>query len=198
MRWPLLVNTRLAITLLKLTTTTRLHYMGHLFGGSKATTREAILEVYVTLQDVLGHTILQMHLPHPREVVAGFYTLGFPQCIEALDGIHIPVTCPPQSDYLYYSHQGFHSIMLQAVINHYSAFISVSTGWMGSPHDAHVFHNSTLPALVESGCFKPKDTWLILTLLKLVFPASLQYISHQFGMGKATAREAVLEVCGTL
>ncbi|KYO37679.1 hypothetical protein Y1Q_0021987 [Alligator mississippiensis] len=42
----------------------------------------------------------------------------------------------------------------------------------------------------------PADTWLALTLLKLTTLASLCYIGHLFGVGKATAREAVLEVYG--
>ncbi|KYO23661.1 hypothetical protein Y1Q_0002292 [Alligator mississippiensis] len=41
-------------------------------------------------------------------------------------------------------------------------------------------------------------TCLALTLIKLAMPTSLWYVSHLFGMGKATARETFLEVCGTL
>ncbi|KYO29052.1 hypothetical protein Y1Q_0009861 [Alligator mississippiensis] len=44
----------------------------------------------------------------------------------------------------------------------------------------------------------PTDTRLVLILLKLAMPASLQYVSHLSGMGKATAREAVLEAGGTM
>ncbi|KYO31941.1 hypothetical protein Y1Q_0012170 [Alligator mississippiensis] len=42
------------------------------------------------------------------------------------------------------------------------------------------------------------DTKLAISLLKLAIPASLHYISHLFGMGKVTARKAVLDICGTL
>lgn len=49
------------------------------------------------------------------EVLVGFQVLGFLQCIRALNGIHIPVTCLPWADFPYCSCQDFHSIVLQAV-----------------------------------------------------------------------------------
>ncbi|KYO24312.1 E3 ubiquitin-protein ligase RFWD2 isoform B [Alligator mississippiensis] len=62
--WPRLpTETQLAITLLKLAMPTSLHYVGHLFGMDKATTREAALEFWGTLQDMPGHTMLQFHNP---------------------------------------------------------------------------------------------------------------------------------------
>ncbi|KYO45018.1 hypothetical protein Y1Q_0007329 [Alligator mississippiensis] len=44
----------------------------------------------------------------------------------------------------------------------------------------------------------PTDTWLAISLLKLATSASLHYVGHLFGMGKATITEAILEVCDTL
>lgn len=34
-------------------------------------------------------------------------------------------------------------------------FTYMSTSWVGSMHDAHVFQNSSLAVLVERGCFTP-------------------------------------------
>lgn len=69
--WPcLLTETWVAITLHKFTMPTRLWHIGHLFGVGKVTSREAILEVCGTFQDVLGHTMLQVK--DPLEVVVGF------------------------------------------------------------------------------------------------------------------------------
>ncbi|KYO34329.1 hypothetical protein Y1Q_0007605 [Alligator mississippiensis] len=100
-------DTQLAITLMKLAS---LHYVGHLFGMAKVSAGEAILEVCITLQDVLGHTMLCVH--NPLAVVVGFQVLGFPQCIRALDGTHIPITCLLHGDHPYYSRRSFHSILL--------------------------------------------------------------------------------------
>ena len=44
----------------------------------------------------------------------------------------------------------------------------------------------------------PAETWLTNTLLKLATPASLHYVSHLFGMGKATSGDVILGVWGTL
>ncbi|KYO42250.1 hypothetical protein Y1Q_0002863 [Alligator mississippiensis] len=71
----------------------------------------------------MGHTMLQVH--DSLEVVAGIHALGFPQCIRALDKTHILVTCPPYGNCPYYSWWGFHSIMLQAIVNHQGTFTNV-------------------------------------------------------------------------
>ncbi|KYO25182.1 hypothetical protein Y1Q_0001801 [Alligator mississippiensis] len=83
----------------------------------------------------------------PLEVMVEFCTLGFSQCIRALDRTHIPISCPPHGHRPYYSWQGFHFIMFQAIIDHCSAFTNMSA----STHDAHIFCNPALPTLVESG-----------------------------------------------
>ncbi|KYO37429.1 hypothetical protein Y1Q_0017238 [Alligator mississippiensis] len=148
---PFPADTQVAIALFNLAMPTSLHYVSHLFGVGKATAREAILEVCGTLQDMVRHTVLCMH--NPLAVVAGFHALGFPQCIGALDGSHIPTTCPPHGDHSHYSWRGFHSIMPQAIVDHCGAFTNISAGWIGSTNNTLIFCNSTLPALVGSGCF---------------------------------------------
>ncbi|KYO47065.1 hypothetical protein Y1Q_0013983 [Alligator mississippiensis] len=126
---PLPVDTWLALTLFKLATPTSLsgpslwpgeeHHQRHYPGG---------------VQCPSG----------PLAVVAGFHALGIPQGIKTLDGTHILVTCLPYSDCPFYSWRGFHSIMLQAVVDYHGTFINVSVNWVGSAHDTHVFQNSTL------------------------------------------------------
>ncbi|KYO18743.1 hypothetical protein Y1Q_0009176 [Alligator mississippiensis] len=46
---PLPVDIQLAIALLKMAAPASIHYMGHIFGVGKATTREALLECDLTL-----------------------------------------------------------------------------------------------------------------------------------------------------
>ncbi|KYO29082.1 hypothetical protein Y1Q_0009883 [Alligator mississippiensis] len=69
------------------------------------------------------------------EVVVGFRTLGFTQYIGPLDGTHIRITFLPHGGRFYYS---WLSIMLQAVVNHCSAFNNMSTIWEDSAHNAHL------------------------------------------------------------
>ncbi|KYO45074.1 hypothetical protein Y1Q_0007373 [Alligator mississippiensis] len=118
---------------------------------------------------MLGPTVFWVY--DLLKVVVGFHTLGFPQCTGALDRTHIPITCPPCSGHPYYSWWGFHSIMVQAVINHHSAFMNVSTCWEGSVYNICIFCNSALLALVESGRF---TTGVVdLQLGAVVFPPLL-------------------------
>lgn len=44
----------------------------------------------------------------------------------------------------------------------------------------------------------PGYTWLAITLFKLASPTNLHYVNYLFDMGKATAGEAVVEVCSAL
>ncbi|KYO23548.1 hypothetical protein Y1Q_0010110 [Alligator mississippiensis] len=137
----------------QLATSARLCYISHLFSMVKATPGEAILEVCGTLQDVLGHTMLQTH--NPLEMVARFHALGFTQGMGSLDGIHILISWLPHGDHHSYRSLGIHSIMLQVIDNHQDSLTSVSPDLTGSVHNAHIFQNSALPALVENRCFLP-------------------------------------------
>lgn len=67
---PLPIETQVAITLFKLTTSASLCYVGHLFGVDKPIAREAVLEVCGAVQDILAHIVLQV--ADPLEVAVGF------------------------------------------------------------------------------------------------------------------------------
>lgn len=85
----------------------------------------------------------------PLSVVVGFCALGFTQCLRALNGAHIPVTCL-HGDHLYNSCRGFHSVVLQVIVDNHGAFMQVKTNLLGSTHDVHVFWTASLLGLVES------------------------------------------------
>ena len=55
----------------------------------------------------------------------------------------------------YYNQKGFHSVILQAVVDHEYKFLDVCVGWSGSVHDARVLGNSKIYAKCESGSFLP-------------------------------------------
>jgi hypothetical protein len=69
---------------------------------------------------------------------------GFPMCAEAIDGTHIPILAPTESHAEYVNRKGYHSILMQAVVDCDYLFRDVVIGWPGSVHDARVFSNSAI------------------------------------------------------
>ena len=67
---------------------------------------------------------------------------GFPQCIGAVDGTHLPILAPLECANDYYNRKGFHSVIMQAVADHRCCFANIFIGWPGSLHNARVFKNS--------------------------------------------------------
>ena len=77
-----------------------------------------------------------------KVVIDGFKNnSGFPQCAGAVDGTHIPVLLPQEC---YYNRKGWHSILMQGVVDHQGRFIDINIGWPGRVHDAMVFANCSL------------------------------------------------------
>ena len=66
------------------------------------------------------------------------------QCVGAVDGTHIPILSPQECPADYYNGKGWHSILMQGVVDHQGRFIDVYIGWPGRVHDARVFANSSL------------------------------------------------------
>ena len=69
---------------------------------------------------------------------------GFPMCGGAIDGTHIPILAPNKSHADYVNRKGYHSIIMQAVVDHNHLYRDVVIGWPGSVHDARVLSNSKI------------------------------------------------------
>ena len=90
-----------------------------------------------------------------KQVVAG--KLGFPQCVGAIDGpIISPQECP--ADYYNSNRKGWHSIILQGLVDHNGLFMDIYVGWPGRVHDARVFSNSSLFRKGQEGSLLPNST----------------------------------------
>ncbi|XP_063802147.1 uncharacterized protein LOC134969901 [Pseudophryne corroboree] len=83
------------------------------------------------------------------ETIVGFVESGYPQCAGAIDGTHIPIIAPHDNHADYYNRKGWHSIVLQAVVDHKYCFTDVFIGWPGRSHDARVLANSDLYRVAE-------------------------------------------------
>ena len=104
--------------------------IGHLFGISRASVCCILMPRYIKWPE--GDRML--------EVVDVFeHKWGYPQCCGAIDGSHIPIIAPRQFHTDYFNRKGWHSIILQGVVDGRYCFTDITVGWPGTVHDARVF-----------------------------------------------------------
>ena len=143
MRKAIPTEQRVAMTLWFLSTGSDYRTIGHLFGVSKSA-------VCVVTKDVCA-SIVEHLLPEYIKIPTGTALQeniesdhGFPQCVGAVDGTHIPIISPQDCPADYFNRKGSHSIILQGTVDHAGQFIDIYVGWPGQVHDARVFSNSSL------------------------------------------------------
>ena len=151
------VKGRVAITPWRLSTNVDYRTIAHLFGVAKSTACETVEEVC----NAFIRKLFKKYIAIPsREAVApitqGFTDdWGFPQCVGALDGCHIPILAPQDSPKDYFNRKRHHSILLQGLVDHKYRFMDI-VGWPGSVHDAQVLANSKLYQKWEHGELFPQ------------------------------------------
>jgi len=69
---------------------------------------------------------------------------GIPGIIGALDGSHIPVRAPTRFAQSYYNRKGWHSVVLQAVVDCRGYFMDLATGFPGRMNDSQILAKTTL------------------------------------------------------
>ena len=146
MRKAISTKRRVAITLWFLSTGSDYRTIGHLFGVCKSAVCIVTKEVCTAIVECLLPKYVMIPVGAAlRENVEAFKTeLGFPQCVGAVDGTHIPIISPQKCPADYYNRKGWHSIILQGTVDHAGRFIDIYVGWPGRVHDARVFSNSSL------------------------------------------------------
>jgi len=65
-----------------------------------------------------------------------------------IDGSHIPISAPIESQKNYINYKKFHSVILQRIFDYKLRFIDVFMGICGSVHDARVWRLSDIRILI--------------------------------------------------
>ncbi|XP_060752309.1 uncharacterized protein LOC132863488 isoform X2 [Tachysurus vachellii] len=148
------IKKRVAIALWKLTTNSELRLVSHLFGVGVTTVWRCVREFCSAVNEVL----LPELIPFPNddklmEMAMNFeQKYGLPQCVGVIAGSHIP-NVPTEYHAEYFNHMGWHSIILQGVVDGNGLFWHVFAGSPGSMHEATVLHVSGLWDLIGQGLF---------------------------------------------
>jgi hypothetical protein len=154
---PLSVEQRVAMTLWRLGTTVEYRTIAHLFGVGMSTACTVVHEVCAALVDNLSQRYIKIPQGDGmQQVVDGFLSRWqFPQCAGALDGTHIPILAPADNHTDYFNRKGFHSIVMQALMDYRYRFMDIYIGWPESVHDSRVLTNSDLFAKGQEGTLLP-------------------------------------------
>ncbi|XP_054836355.1 uncharacterized protein LOC129330348 [Eublepharis macularius] len=159
MREAVSVEHRVAVTIWFLATGACYRVAGDQFGLGASTVATIVLEVCAAIEvELLSKTVC---LPSEvGKIMDGFAALGFPHCIGAIDGTHIPICAPGGSPEQYGNRKNFSSMLLQGTVDHTGRFLDVEIGWSGKNHDAFVFKNSNICAAMDNGSFVPGNPTL--------------------------------------
>ncbi|XP_047143531.1 uncharacterized protein LOC105848991 isoform X2 [Hydra vulgaris] len=156
MREPISVVKRVAVALHYLALCEEYRVVSSLFGIGKSTANLIVHEVINAVNDILLPKYVKFPLSvenlnkHSRDFEA---ILGFPQCVGAVDGCHIPISAPKDQATSYYNYNGWYSIVLFAVVDSRYRFIYTSVGLPGRNNDSYILQNSSLKGILESNLF---------------------------------------------
>ena len=94
----------------------------------------------------LKNDFLKVHKGEDLREVMRLYKekSGFPSCVLAIDGTHIPTQASLENCTEYINRKSYHSTVMQALVDSKYLFRDVIIGWPGSVHDAQVLSNSEL------------------------------------------------------
>ena len=151
MRKCISVEMRVALTFWFLATNADYHTISHLFGLSQASVCLIRREVcHAILKELIPKYIKVPFGSKLTSVLNGFAKRVFPHCGGAIDGTS-PLRPHKIVQYDYYNRKGWHSVILQAMVDDHANFTNIHVGYPGRVHDACVLNNSELFTKGERG-----------------------------------------------
>lgn len=116
------------------------------------TLHTSLIDVCGALTLVMREIIIWPQKHHLEQVANDFMKkTGFPGVVGVIGGTQIGIPVPTQYVDAYKNRDNITSMQLQAVCDSNLQFLDITTGWPGSVHNARVFRNSPLQALLQKG-----------------------------------------------
>lgn len=137
---------RVAVAFWRLATNVEYRTISHLFGIGRSTVCKCVREVCHAIVTLLKPLYLSLPSNDGFEMTAQRFVRkwNFPQCVGVIDSCHIPISAPPQYHRDFLNGKGWHSVVLQGVVDDTGKFWDVCTGSSGSSLDAKILRNSDL------------------------------------------------------
>lgn len=151
---------RVAVALWKLATGSEYRSIGHLFGVSITSVCRCVQDFCAAAEALLVPEQIRFPTQEKFAEMSAYYEnrWGLPHCVGAIDRSHIPIIAPQDYHCNYFNRNGWHSIILQGVVDGKGLFWNVFAGMAGSLHDARVLRLSTLWELATRGNHFPAHT----------------------------------------
>ncbi|XP_035521259.1 protein ANTAGONIST OF LIKE HETEROCHROMATIN PROTEIN 1 [Morone saxatilis] len=164
-RAPIEPRRRLALTLWWFSRSGEYRSIAGLFGVGVATVCVVVRQVTSAIVDRLYPNCVTLPSgPRLDRTLKAFKDRCYPQCAGAIGGTHIPIAPPRDNPDHYINERGWHSVILQAVVDHNLCFTDVYAGWPGSSSSASVLSSSDLYLKAEDrpdGYLFPREKSLV-------------------------------------
>ncbi|KAM4573926.1 uncharacterized protein PAE49_008645 isoform 1-T1 [Odontesthes bonariensis] len=164
-RVPIEPRRRLAIALWWFARSGEYRSIADMFGVGIATVCTIVRQVTAAIVDRLYRRFVSLPSgPRLDETVRAFTARCYPQCAGVIGGTHIPIGPPRDNPDHYVNRRGWHSVILQAVVDHKLCFTDVYAGWPGSTSSDAVLSSSDLYLKAEDrpdGYLFPREKSLL-------------------------------------
>ena len=146
------VQKRVAVSLWRLATGECYRSCGMIMGISKSSaiicTHEFVRELCAVQDAFIKFPITEDEV---KDKVKGFSEISkIPNVCGAIDGTHFPIKAPQENHEDYFNRKHFYSFVTQGITDSNGLFLSVSTGYPGSIHDARVLRLSQVSQMAEN------------------------------------------------